>query len=169
MTFDMDITYKQGEFRVKGKTGVLFSRPNGVLIESTDGETKKELIGAGEYEVSGISVIGIRTDAGTVFVYEVDGLRICNLGKLDKKLSDSKLSQLGDIDVLLLPKASESIEMLQQVESYYVIPFGFGSEEELDKFLKDSSLVVEKMTKFSLKKEDIIEDSTAQIVVLEDK
>ncbi|MFZ3301340.1 MAG: MBL fold metallo-hydrolase [Microgenomates group bacterium] len=166
MTIHMDITYKDKEFRIKGKTGVLYSRPDGVMIESPDGNSKKELKGAGEYEVSGISVIGIRVETATVFVYEVDGLRICNLGTLDKKLSDSKISQVGDIDILLLPKATDSIEMLQQIESYYVIPFGFESDEDLDKFLKESSLVVEKMNKFSLKKEDLIEDSTAQIVVL---
>lgn len=162
----MDITYKDNEFRIKGKTGVLYSRPNGVLIESPDGSTKKELSGAGEYEVSEISVIGIKSDENVVFVYEVDGLRICNLGNQVKKLSDNKLTQIGDIDVLLLPNSTESIEMLQQIESYYVIPFGFNTDEELDKFLKESSLTVEKLNKLSLKKEDLMEDSTAQIVVL---
>lgn len=162
----MDIIYKDSEFKVKGKTGILYSRNNGVVIESPDGNTKKELIGAGEYEVSGISVIGVKTEDTTVFVYEVDGLRICNLGGQSKKLSDGKLTQIGDIDVLLLPNCSESIELMQQIESYYVIPFGFDTDEELEKFLKESSLPAEKMNKFSLKKEDIIEDSTAQIVVL---
>lgn len=166
MTLIMDITYKDKEFRVKGKTGVLYSRPSGVLIESLDGNSKKELSGAGEYEVSEISVIGVKTDENVIFVYEVDGLRICNLGSQTKKLSDSKLTQIGDIDVLLLPNTPESIELMQQIESYYVIPFGFNTDEELDKFLKESSLTVEKLNKLSIKKEDLIEDSTAQIVVL---
>lgn len=162
----MDITYKDNEFRIKGRTGVLYSKSNGVLIESSDGNSKKELVGAGEYEVSGISVIGIKTDEGNVFVYEVDGLRICNLGQISKKLSDNKLTQVGDIDVLLLPNTHESIEIMQQIESYYVIPFGFNSVDELEKFLKESSLPFQKMNKFSLKKEDLIEDSTAQVIVL---
>lgn len=162
----MDITYKDKEFRIKGKTGVLYSRPNGVLIESPDGNSKKELVGAGEYEVSGISVIGIKTEETTVFVYEIDNLRICNLGNQSKKLSDNKLTQVGDIDILLLPNTTESVEMLQQIESYYVIPFGFSTGEELEKFLKESSLPVEKMNKFSLKKDDIIEDQTSEIVVI---
>ncbi len=162
----MEITYKQGEFRVKGKTGVLYSKNNGVTIESPDGNNKKELVGPGEYEVSGISVIAVKTETGTAFLYEVDGLRICNLGTISKKLTDSKISQIGDVDILLLPKSDEAIEMLQQIESYYIIPFGYENEEDLDKFLKESSLVVEKMNKFSLKREDIIEDSTAQIIVL---
>ena len=171
----MEITYKNNEFRVKGKTGILYSKPDGVLIESSDGTNSKELFGAGEYEVSGISVIGInpasegQAEEGNIFIYEVDGLRICNLGKLTKKLTDTKLSSLGDIDVLLLPVCSSSIEMMQQVESYYVIPFGYKSNDELEKFLKDSGLVVERLSKFSLKKEEIIEESPTQIIVLESK
>lgn len=162
----MEIVYKDNQFKIKGKTGILYSKANGVLIESLDGNTSKELKGAGEYEVSGISVIGVKTEEGTVFVYEVDSLRICNLDGLTKKLTDTKLSQIGDIDILLVPVTSETIEMTQQLESYYIIPLGYKTEEELGKFLKESGLVVEKMNKFSIKKEELIEDSTAQIIVL---
>jgi len=162
----MEIVYKDNQFKIKGKTGILYSKANGVLIESPDGNTSKELKGAGEYEVSGISVIGIKTEEGTIFVYEVDGFRICSLDGITKKLIDSKLSQIGDIDILLVPVTSESIEMTQQLESYYIIPLGYKNEEELDKFLKESGLVVERLSKFSIKKEELIEDSTAQVIVL---
>lgn len=162
----MEIVYKDNQFKIKGKTGILYSKANGVLIESPDGNTSKELKGAGEYEVSGISVIGVKTEEGTIFVYEVDGFRICNLDGITKKLIDSKLSQIGDIDILLVPVTSESIEMTQQLESYYIIPLGYKNEEELGKFLKESGLVVERLSKFSIKKEELIEDSTAQIIVL---
>ena len=162
----MEIVYKDNQFKIKGKTGILYSKANGVLIESPDGNTSKELKGAGEYEVSGISVIGVKTEEGTIFVYEVDGFRICNLDGITKKLIDSKLSQIGDIDILLVPITSESIEMTQQLESYYIIPLGYKNEEELGKFLKESGLVVERLSKFSIKKEELIEDSTAQIIVL---
>jgi len=91
------------------------------------------------------------------------------LGKLTKKLTDTKLSLLGDIDVLLLPVCSSAIEMMQQVESYYVIPFGNKSNDELEKFLKESGLLVERLAKFSLKKEEIIEESPTQIIILESK
>lgn len=165
----MDITIKNGEFRIKGKTGVLYSKPDGVLIESPDGNNSKELAGAGEYEVSGISVIGLQTEEGTVFLYEVDNLRICNLGNVTKKLSDTKLSQVGDIDILLLPVVPNSLELMQQFESLYVIPFAYKEQAELDKFLKESGLIVTNMPKFSFKKEETIEESPTQIVVLEDK
>lgn len=163
----MEIVYKGDGFKIKGKTGVLYSKKGGVLIEPLDGNSSKELTGPGEYEVSGISVIGIQTEIATIFVYEVDGFRICDLDNLQEKIDDSKISQIGDIDILLLPIFDKSIEVMQQIESYYVIPTNYKDKENLDKFLKDSTLVVEKMNKFSLKKEDLIEDATAQIILLE--
>jgi len=66
----MDITIKNNEFRIKGRTGVLYSKPDGVSIETSDGTSSKELLGAGEYEVSGISVIGLQTEEGNLFIYE---------------------------------------------------------------------------------------------------
>jgi len=162
----MDITYKDKQFRIKGKNGILYSTPELTTIESQDGASKKEITEPGEYEVAGISVVGIANETGPVFVYEVDGLRICNLGKTDKKLADNKVSAVGDIDILLLPKATESVELMQQIESYYVIPFGFAEGEELEKFLKEASITVEKTSKLSIKKDELVEDSTAQIVVL---
>lgn len=166
----MDITLiKDSIFKLKGKTGFALTDPAGFTLESLTGESSKTFKGPGEYEVAGISVIGIRTDEGPVFVYEVDNIRICHLGNITKKLSDSKVSAIGDVDVLLVPVTDQSIEMTQQIESYYIIPFGYKTSEDLEKFLKESGLLVEKMNKFSLKKEELIEDSTAQIVVLENK
>lgn len=165
----MEITYKDKDLKIKGKTGVLYPRQNGVLIESLDGNYKKELYGAGEYEVSGISVIGIKNDDSNIFVYEVDGIRICNLTGISKKLTDTKVSTIGDIDILLLSESGEEVEVLQQVESYYCLPISFSSQDNLDKFLRESGLVVERMNKFMVKKDDLIEDSAAQIVVLETK
>lgn len=163
----MEIVYKDEGFRIRGKSGILYSKKGSVLIESLDGNSSKELKGPGEYEVSGISVIGIQTETSTIFVYEVDGFRICDLDNLHEKLDDSKIGQIGDIDILLLPVFDKSVEVMQQIESYYIIPTNHKDKVNLDKFLKDSTLVVEKMNKFSLKKEDLMEDSTAQIILLE--
>jgi hypothetical protein len=167
MALPMDISFISDQtFKIKGRTGITLTDPNGPTIESLNGE-KKTFTGPGEYEVSGISIIGIPTDDGTLFIYEVDGLRICHVGKLKKKLPENKLSLIGDIDILLTSLGPETIEIIQQIESYYVIPFDYESQEQLDKFLKDSGLTVEKMPKFSLKKEEIIEESSAQVIVLE--
>ncbi len=170
MALKMDISrIKDTVFKIKGKTGIATADPNGPTIENLTGDSSKTFSGAGEYEVAGISIIGVKTDEGTVFVYEVDSLRICHLGNITKKLSESKVSAVGDIDILLVPVGPESIEMTQQIESYYILPYGYKSDEELEKFVKETGLVVEKMPKFSLKKDELIEDSSAQIVVLETK
>ena len=163
----MEITLiKDSTFKLKGKTGFALTDPAGLILESLDGTSSKIFKTPGEYEVAGISVIGIKTDEGIVFVYEIDNLRICHLGNITKKLSDNKVSAIGDIDILIVPVTGESIEMIQQIEGYYVIPFGAKSEEELEKFLKESGLVVERMNKFSIKKDALIEDSAAQVIVL---
>lgn len=164
----MEITLvKDSVFKLKGKTGFALTDPTGLTLSSLAEEASPKIFKTpGEYEVAGISVVGIKTDEGTVFVYEIDGLRICHLGNITKKLTDSKVSAIGDIDIVIVPVTAESIEMIQQIEGYYVIPFGAKSDEELEKFLKESGLVVEKLSKFNIKKDDLIEDSTAQIVVL---
>ena len=166
----MEITLQKGNtFRIKGKTGVLYTKDNGFLIESPDGSSTKELFGPGEYEVSGISVIGVQTEDGVCFVYEVDGIRVCDFSGNTQKLTDARLSSVGEVDVLLLPVVERSVEIMQSLESYYVLPFSYKEIADLEKFLKDSGLVVVNMPKFSLKKEEIIEDSPTQIVVLESK
>ena len=163
----MDITLiKDSTFKLKGKTGFALTNPTGLTLQSLDGSNVMEFKTAGEYEVAGISVIGIKVDENVVFVYEIDGLRICNLGNNLKKLSDGKVSAIGDIDVLLLPVGAESVELLQQIESYYIIPYGYANQDELDKFLKDSGYSVERLSKFSLKKDDIVEDQTTEVKVL---
>lgn len=168
MTFAMDITkISDSQFKLKGKTGEAIVSFDGFTLGSLDGTTSRSFAGPGEYEVAGISVIGIKTDETNVFVFEMDRLRVCYLGNTTKKLDDSKVSQIGDIDILLTPITNESIEITQQIESYYIIPYGAKSSEELDKFVKDSGFNVTNTKKFTIKRDDIIEDSTAQIVILD--
>lgn len=153
-------------FKLKGKTGVATATIESIKIESTDGSTSKIFTSAGEYEVAGISVINVKTEETKVSVYEIDGLRVCYLANTTKKLADNKVSALGEVDVLILPVNSQSIELLQQIESYYVLPFGYESDASLETFLKESGLAVQKINKFSIKKDDIVEDQLAEIIVL---
>ncbi|MFC2034827.1 MBL fold metallo-hydrolase [Chloroflexota bacterium] len=64
-------------------------------------------------EVKGVKFIGILThhdDIGgeargnnTVFCFEVDGIRVCHLGDLGHQLSDTEITELGNVDILLAP------------------------------------------------------------------
>jgi L-ascorbate metabolism protein UlaG (beta-lactamase superfamily) len=157
---------------------------------------KKVIDGPGEYEIAGVSIMGYQTfhddksgeDRGknTVFIIEADGLRVAHLGDLGHPLSDDLVDEIGDIDVLIIPIGGtftigpkEATEVVSKVEPYFVIPMhyktpglnaaNFDKLEPVETFLKESGLPVENSPKFSLKKEDILEDQNTKVVVLEKK
>jgi L-ascorbate metabolism protein UlaG (beta-lactamase superfamily) len=87
--------------------------------------------------------MGIRTyhdgEGGTVrgenmvFSVEIDGVHICHLGDLGHLLTDEQLSELGPIDVLLVPVGgettltpAEAAEVVAQVGPKIVIPMHYG-------------------------------------------
>src|SRR5262249_9341670 len=46
---------------------------------------------------------GMTRGRNTVFIIEVDGLRICHLGDLGHELSDRQVQTIGAVDVLMIP------------------------------------------------------------------
>jgi L-ascorbate metabolism protein UlaG (beta-lactamase superfamily) len=152
----------------------------------------KIIDGPGEYEVKGISIIGFPSfhdkvkgeerGKNTIFVYEIDGLRLCHLGDLGHKLSDELLEEIGDIDILMIPvggeytiNASEAAEIVRDIEPSIVLPMHYKMEgtqiEKLagvEPFLKEIGLPVEKLPKLSVKKEDFVDESQ-KVVELEKK
>jgi len=67
----------------------------------------------GTAEVKGIKFRGITTyhdefqgekrGKNTVFCFELDGLKICHLGDLGHLLTDKQASEIGEVDILLIP------------------------------------------------------------------
>jgi L-ascorbate metabolism protein UlaG (beta-lactamase superfamily) len=119
-----------------------------------------EIHGPGEYEVAGISVIGVPTyhDAekgakrgrNTVYLIEIDDVRICHLGDLGHRLDDSEAETISSPDVLLVPvggrnaiNAAQAAEVVRQLEPRFVVPMHYaipGLKLELDpidRFLKE--------------------------------
>src|SRR5688500_18322968 len=97
----------------------------------------------GEYEFSELLVTGIRTyhdgEAGTsrgenmVFAVDIDGVHICHLGDLGHLLTDEQLTELGPVDVLLVPVGgettltpTEAAEVVAQIGPKIVIPMHYG-------------------------------------------
>ena len=156
--------------------------------------TEKVIDGPGEYEINNISIIGVPSyhddkkgeerGKNTIYVFEVDDLRICHLGDLGHKLSDSQIEDIGDIDILMIPvggvytvSVSTAVEIVQEIEPAIIIPMHFkdqSTSEGLSKlnpvepFLKEMGLTVEKLPKLSVKKEDLMEE-TEKVVLLERK
>lgn len=211
----MDITYiGHSSFRIKGKHASLITDPFdpkmvGLKFTSVKADivtishehkdhnmpglvkdVKRIISGPGEYEVSGISLIGIQTyhddkkgeerGKNTVYIIEIDGIRICHLGDLGHKLKESIVNALGDIDILMVPVGGHftigpkiAVEVVQAIEPSITIPMhyktsklaeSFNKLEGVDPFLKELGLPVEKMDKLTVGKNDIGEDQ--KVVVL---
>ena len=116
--------------------------------------------GPGEYEISGVLIIGIATfhdrvrgkerGKNTVYLTEVDEVSICHLGDLGHVLTAEQVEELGNVDVLLLPvggvstiNASMAAEVVRQLEPKVVVPMHYktqalnGGLEPVDRFLKE--------------------------------
>lgn len=217
----MEISYLgHSSFRIKTKSAVVVTDPfdpkmvglkfsgieADIVTSSHDhrdhsalelvGGVKKAVTGPGEYEISGVSIIGYpsfhdneegaKRGKNTIYVYEADGLRLAHLGDLGHTLSEDMVNELGDIDVLMIPVGGEftigpkeATEIVGKIEPYFVLPMHyqmagmnpdtFAKLEPVEVFLKESGYATENLPKFVIKKEDILEDQNTKVIVLEKK
>lgn len=215
----MDITFLgHSSFRLKGKTATVVTDPfdpevvglkfpkvaADIVTVSHQHEdhnqadlvkdVKRLVSGPGEYEIMGVSIIGIPTfhdekkgakrGKNTIYVYEMDGLRLVHLGDLGHKLHEKILEKIGDIDILMVPVGggytigpTEAVEVARAIEPKIVIPMHyqmpglnpatFAKLSSTKPFLAEIGLLVEKIDKLSVKKENIGEES--KVILLEKK
>src|SRR3990170_2555364 len=107
----MEITwYGRACFRLKGKDATLITG----IRTYHDGEA------------------GQARGENMVFSFEIDGVHICHLGDLGHLLTDEQVSELGHVDVLLVPVGGETTltptepaEVVAQIGPKIVIPMHF--------------------------------------------
>lgn len=155
---------------------------------------RKVISGPGEYEILGISILGFPSfhdDKGgslrgknTIYVFEIDGLRLAHLGDLGHALSEELVEDLGDIDILMVPVGGEytigpdgAANVVSAIEPTIVIPMHyqmpglkletFSKLSGVEPFLKEVGLSSVNLPKLILKKEELGEDK--KVVVLEKK
>jgi L-ascorbate metabolism protein UlaG (beta-lactamase superfamily) len=150
-----------------------------------------EIHGPGEYEVAGVSVIGVPTyhDAekgtkhgrNTVYLIEIDDVRVCHLGDLGHKLEDAEAEAVASPDVLLVPvggltamNAAQAAEVVRQLEPRYVVPMHYAIPglklqlDPIDRFLKEMGVTAaEAQPKLAVQKSSGEYDT--KVVVLEPK
>ena len=120
----------------------------------------KFIEGPGEYEIQGVFITGIPTfhdrkrgrerGSNTVFLFDIDDLRVCHLGDLGHALDQSQVEALGDIDVLLIPvgggptiNAAQAAEVVSLLEPKIVIPMHYKTKvltfklDPVSRFLKE--------------------------------
>lgn len=100
--------------------------------------------GPGEYEMHGVFITGIRTyhDAergklrgyNTVYIFELEGMRICHLGDLGHALNDEQAEAMGECDVLIVPTGGGHVigpdsaaEIVAQLGPKIVIPVQYAT------------------------------------------
>jgi L-ascorbate metabolism protein UlaG (beta-lactamase superfamily) len=98
--------------------------------------------GVGVKTVKGIEIKGIATwhDASggaqrgtnTVFLFSVDGVKLCHLGDLGHRLSSEQLSQIGSVDILFIPvggnytiDAKTATEVCSDLKPKVIIPMHY--------------------------------------------
>jgi L-ascorbate metabolism protein UlaG (beta-lactamase superfamily) len=83
--------------------------------------------------------LGMERGKNTVFVLEVDGLRIVHLGDLGHQLTDDQIKKIkkgGDIDVLMIPvggvytiNGADAKKVVDQLKpKMYVVPMHYGTK-----------------------------------------
>ena len=138
---------------------VSHQHPGHSYIQGIGGEPKL-VTGPGEYEISGVLIIGIATfhdreegkerGRNTLYLMEVDEVSICHLGDLGHVLTAEQVEELGNVDVLLLPvggvstiNASVAAKVVRQLEPKVVIPMHYKTQalnrelEPVERFLKE--------------------------------
>jgi L-ascorbate metabolism protein UlaG (beta-lactamase superfamily) len=156
--YSPDVGYSLGKPKARIVT-VSHQHPGHSYIQGVGGGPRP-ITGPGEYEISGILIIGIATfhDAengsqrgkNTVYLMEIDEVSLCHLGDLGHMLTAEQMEELGNVDILLTPvggvstiDAPVAAELARQLEPKVVIPMHYKTEAlswELDpvgRFLRE--------------------------------
>ena len=165
------------------------AHPGHGFISGVSGEPKA-IHGPGEYEVSRVFITGIATfhDAeegrergkNTVYLIEMEDIRLCHLGDLGHPLSSGQVEEIGAVDVLMVPvggfstiDAAAAAEVVRQLQPGIVIPMHYKTTalrmelEPLDRFLKEMGVKAgaEPQPKLSVTRSGLPEET--QVAVLD--
>lgn len=213
----MEITFLgHSSFKIKGKNTTVITDPYdpemvGLKFIKTDADivtvshhhrdhdylndisnVKKVVDGPGEYEIAGVSIIGISTfhdnakgaerGKNTIYIIEIDGMRILHLGDLGHKLEDNQIKEIGTIDILMIPvggtftiNAKEAAEVVKQIGASIIIPMHYKTEglnpelannlTQVEDFITESGLRMEKMPKLNIKEGDINSEEEYAVIL----
>jgi len=158
-------------------------------VESLSGEPLV-VDGPGEYETRGINIKGIfsyhddeegkKNGVNTIYIIEVEGIKICHLGDLgQKKLNEEQLQEINGVDILIIPvggvwtiDGEVAADIISKIEPRIIIPMHYKIPnlsiklEGVEAFLKEMGVgKKEAVEKLTLKKKDLSQEET-QVVVM---
>ncbi len=149
--------------------------------------------GPGEYELTGVKIMGIPTKHGgdeveggmqnTMYYIEAeDGVAVLHCGDLGHTLDDATLEKFGEVTALLIPvggiytiDAEKASKVISSIEPAFVVPMHFRTEgskinniDTLEKFLDEMGLengAVKRLTSLKISSAD--NEVETQVIVLE--
>ena len=187
--FDKNSGYHLGKITADIVT-VSHPHPQHSFADGIGGDPKV-LRGPGEYEIAGVFIYGTRTfhdgekgqtrGKNTVYLIEIDDIKICHLGDLGHVLSAAQAEEVSDAEVLLIPvggvstiDAPAAAEIVNLVDPKLVIPMHYKTDvtsmelEPLDNFLKEMGIKeVSSLPKLTINKASLPIDT--QVAVLDFK
>lgn len=155
-------------------------------------ESPKVIFGPGEYDIKKVNILGIpsfhdkkegeKLGPNTIYLIEMDGIKICHLGDLGQKFSDAQLDQIDGVDILMVPvgetnliDVKEAIEIINEIEPKIVIPMHYKVKglktklSKLDKFCDEMGVKAKNvMPKLSIKLKDLPKEGQ-EVVILENQ
>ncbi len=159
------------------------------VVASPSGSKPMKFSEPGEYEVSGAVITGISafhddtngSERGKDIIFHImmDGLNTVHLGDLGQsKLTEEQLTQIGEVDILLIPVGSvytidgkQAAGIVSQLEPKIIIPMHYKIEglkfdlEGVEGFLKEMGVEnVTPVPKLSISKERLPEEPTVVLL-----
>jgi L-ascorbate metabolism protein UlaG (beta-lactamase superfamily) len=186
--YDESIGYALGEPKANIVTSS-HPHPGHGFISGVGGQPRI-VRGPGEYEIAGIFITGIATfhdstkgserGKNTVYLIEMDDMRLCHLGDLGHPLTAEQAEEIDSVDVLLVPvgglstiDAATAVETVRLLQPRIVIPMHFQTEvlriqlAPVDRFLREMGIKagLSAQPKLSINKTGLSEET--QVVLLD--
>ena len=123
--------------------------------------------GPGEYEVKNVSIFGFPSchdekggaerGPNTIYLIETEGLRLCHLGDLGRKITPEEKEAINGVDILFVPVGgvftigpAEAAGVIREIEPKLILPMhykmlgmkeeNFGKLAQLGAFLKEMGI-----------------------------
>jgi L-ascorbate metabolism protein UlaG (beta-lactamase superfamily) len=143
--------YETGAFGGALKYGKIDATPDVVTVSHEHADHnyikgvlgKPEVVrGPGKVKAGGIEITGVRSyhdkskgserGENAIMVFTMDGMRICHLGDLGTMLDDAQVSEIGSVDILLVPvgghftiDAGEARSVVKKIKPKLTMPMHF--------------------------------------------
>lgn len=187
LVFDDNLASLGAKSIVREGDVCLFTTPHAEKVK----DAKMTIDMAGEYEVSGVNIRGIQTRAhmdseqernATIYKVTVGDVKVLVVGHIYPKLSESKLEDIGLVDVLLIPVGGTgytmdptgALQVVKEIEPKIFIPTHYNDkdlkfevpQQSLEDALKVFGMEPKETTKkFQFKSAEV--GDTTQLVILE--